>query len=70
MTDREELIQVLEEVIGHFDRSAELLRALNDPHLSAYCLAPLEGRGGGWMGNFARDVVGQALTEAQQSAPD
>ena len=70
MTDREELIETLQEVLAHFDRAAELLRGLGDPRVDAYCLAPLEGRGGGWMGTFARDVVEQALTEARGTPPD
>lgn len=57
-------------MLEHFDRAAESLRALNDPQLSAYCLAQLEGRGGGWMGTFARDVVEQALTDARGTALD
>ena len=58
---RDERRKILEEIIGHLDACAELLKRLGDPRLDAYIMAEFEGRSGGWLGRFTRDMVEEAL---------
>jgi hypothetical protein len=52
---------VLEEVIEKMDEVAALLRSLGNRRINAYCLAAFEGGGGGWLGQFERDIIEQEL---------
>jgi len=36
---------------------------LHDPRIEAYCLAASEGREGGWLGEFVRDILERKLRE-------
>ena len=65
----DERIAILEEVLEKMDECAEMLRRLNDPRIEAYCLADFEGREGGWLGTFVRDILEEALREAREG-PD
>lgn len=56
-----EQIETLEQVLELMDQCAELLRALGDPRIEAYCLADFEGRSRGWLGEFVRDILEQRL---------
>jgi hypothetical protein len=66
----EERISILEEVLGKMDECAEMLRRLNDPRIEAYCLADFEGRDRGWLGEFVRDILEQALHAALHPEED
>ncbi len=66
---RDEKIEILEEVIAKMDECAELLRQLGDPRIEAYCLADFEGRDRGWLGEFVRDILEQALA-AERNGED
>ena len=65
-----EKIEVLEEVLEKMDECARLLRRLGDPRIDAYCLAAFEGREGGWLGHFERDVLEEALEAARNPEED
>ncbi|MEX2225364.1 MAG: hypothetical protein WEB52_02815 [Dehalococcoidia bacterium] len=52
---------VLKEVLAMMDEIAELLRSLGNARINAYCLAAFEGGGGGWLGQFERDIIEQEL---------
>ena len=56
-----EKVEVLEEVLEKMDECASLLRRMGDPRIEAYCLADFEGREGGWLGEFVRDILEQEL---------
>jgi hypothetical protein len=62
---RDEEREILDEVLEHMDECARLLRSLRNEHLNAYCLAAFEGREGGWLGEFERDII-----EAERKALD
>ncbi len=64
VTDSEKA-EVLEEVIEKLGECATLLRQLHDPEIDAYCLADLEGREGGWLGFFVRDILERQLRTAR-----
>jgi hypothetical protein len=51
----------LEEVLEKMDEIADLIKAIGDDALKAYCLAAFEGKDGGWLGYFERDHVQAAL---------
>ena len=60
MTDQEkEKLAALDRLLGICDEAVELIKSLNDPSLSAYCLAAFEGRGP-WLGTFERDYIQEA----------
>ncbi len=59
--DRDFKIDVLEEVLEKMDECAGLLRRLRDQEVEAYCLADFEGREGGWLGEFVRDILERKL---------
>ena len=65
-----EKVEVLEEVLGMMDECARLLRQLGDERINAYCLAAFEGREGGWLGHFERDVLEEALEAARNPEED
>jgi hypothetical protein len=60
MTDDEKR-DALEEILEKMDEIAEALRAIDDDHLTAYCLAAFEGKDAGWLGHFERDIIQEAL---------
>ena len=60
-----EKVEVLEEVLGMMDECARLLRQLGDERINAYCLAAFEGREGGWLGHFERDILEEELQSAR-----
>lgn len=62
----DEKIEILQEVITKMDECSELLRSLKDERINAYCLADFEGRDGGWLGEFVRDILEQQLAAARQ----
>ena len=53
--------EALEEIVEKMDEIAELIRAVGDDSLTAYCMAAFEGRDAGWLGYFERDHVQAAL---------
>lgn len=53
--------ETLEEVLAKMDEIAQLLRSLGNARINAYCLAAFEGGGGGWLGQFERDIIEQEL---------
>jgi hypothetical protein len=60
-----ERIEILEEVLEKMSECSDLLRQLHDPQIEAYCLADFEGREGGWLGKFVRDILEEKLQEAR-----
>jgi hypothetical protein len=60
----------LEEIIEKMDEIAELIRAVGDDSLRAYCLAAFEGRDAGWLGYFERDHVQAALDALDDDEDD
>jgi hypothetical protein len=60
MSDTEKR-EVIEEVIQKMDEIAEALRQLDDPQIRYYVLPHFEGQNGGWLGEFARDVLQHKL---------
>jgi hypothetical protein len=52
------------------DEIAHALRSLGDHRIEAYCLAAFEGSGRGWLGRFERDILEEALAEAQHPQQD
>ena len=71
--DRNEQIEILEEVLQRMNQCAEDLRALGDKQIEATCLADFEGRNGGWLGHFFRDILEerlQALRHGEESDED
>ena len=65
-----EKVEVLEEVLEKMDECARLLRRLGDPRIDAYCLADFEGREGGWLGTFVRDILDEALHDARDGGEE
>jgi hypothetical protein len=59
MTIPEQQRDTIEEILEHMDECARLIRSLHDERLNAYCLAAFEGREGGWLGDFERDIIEQ-----------
>ena len=59
----DERVETLETVLEQIDEIARALRSLHDPEVEAYCLADFEGREGGWLGEFVRDVLERKLRE-------
>jgi hypothetical protein len=55
--------EVLEGIMEKMEECAELIRSLEDERLERYCLAAFEGRNGGWLGEFERDILQQALED-------
>jgi len=62
--------EVLEEVLEKMDECARLLRSLGDPRIEAYCLADFEGREGGWLGHFVRDILEEELQAARDGGEE
>ena len=65
-----EKVEVLEEVLEKMDECASLLRRLGDERINAYCLAAFEGREGGWLGHFERDILEEALKAARDGGEE
>ena len=63
-----EKVEILGEVLEKMDECARLLRSLGDARIEAYCLA--EGREGGWLGHFVRDVLEEELQAARDGGED
>lgn len=61
MPTTDEQREILEEVLEKMDECADLLRGLGNARIEAYCLAAFEGRNGGWLGEFERDIIEQEL---------
>ena len=59
--NNDEKREVLEEIMEKMDECAELIRSLHDDRISSYCLAAFEGKDGGWLGHFERDIINEAL---------
>jgi hypothetical protein len=53
----EEQHEILDDLLEKMDECAELVRALGSERLNAYCLAAFEGKHGGWLGEFERDII-------------
>jgi DNA-binding Lrp family transcriptional regulator len=62
----EEAIETLEEVLEEMNEIAQKLRRLGNARIRAYCLADFEGREGGWLGRFVRDVLEEELRELRE----
>ena len=56
-----EKVEILEEVLQKMEEIAESLRQLDDNEIRYRCLAEFEGREGGWLGEFARDILQRKL---------
>ena len=65
-----EKVEVLEEVLEKMDECARLLRRLGDERINAYCLAAFEGREGGWLGHFERDILEEELEAARNGGEE
>ena len=63
-------IEVLQEVLEKMDEIADALRSLGDHRIEAYCLAAFEGSGRGWLGQFERDILEEALDAARHPEQD
>ena len=61
MVNDNEKREILEEVLEKMDECADLLKALDDDRINAYCLAAFEGRDAGWLGHFERDIIQEVL---------
>ena len=59
----EEKVKILEDVLLKLDEIAESLRQLDDAEIHYRCLADFEGREGGWLGEFARDILERRLRQ-------
>ncbi len=66
----EERIAILEDVLEAMDEFARKLRSLGDPRIEAYCLAAFEGKAGGWLGHFERDILEEALDTLRSGEGD
>ncbi len=66
----EETVEVLEDVLAQMDDIAAKLRSLRNERITAYCLADFEGREGGWLGEFVRDILVQELAAAREESLD
>jgi hypothetical protein len=66
----QERIETLEDVLETMDEIAHLLRSLGDDRIEAYCLAAFEGQEGGWLGEFERDILEDALRRARMGEDD
>jgi hypothetical protein len=62
--------EALEEILEKMDEIVDLIKAIDDDHLTAYCLAAFEGKDGGWLGHFERDVVQETLDELDEDDDD
>ena len=70
LVSSDERVEVLEEVLAKMDEIAHALRSLNDREVDAYCLADFEGREGGWLGEFVRDVLERKLRQYRDGEED
>jgi hypothetical protein len=66
----EEKVELLEDVLAKMDEIAENLRRLDDPEIQYRCLADFEGREGGWLGEFARDILERKLRAYREGGED
>jgi len=66
----DEKIETLETVLQQMDEIASALRSLGDSEVEAYCLADFEGREGGWLGTFVRDILERKLREYREGPED
>ena len=64
----EERIEILEDVLYKMDEIAQALRRLDDPEIRYRCLADFEGREGGSLGEFVRDILERKRREYQEAA--
>ena len=53
--------EALEQILEKMDEIADLIKAIDDDSLTAYCMAAFQGRDAGWLGFFERDHVQAAL---------
>jgi hypothetical protein len=63
VVSNDERVETLETVLEQMDEIAHALRSLHDREVDAYCLADFEGREGGWLGEFVRDILERKLRE-------
>jgi hypothetical protein len=56
-TTSDEQREILDELLEKMDECAALIRSLHSKRLDAYCLAAFEGKNGGWLGEFERDII-------------
>jgi hypothetical protein len=70
MATEDRTTEALEEVLEMMDDIAHRLRRLGNPRIDAYCLAEFEGRNGGWLGKFARDIIEEELESARHPDED
>ena len=66
----DERVETLETVLQQMDEIASALRRLGDREIDAYCLADFEGREGGWLGEFVRDILERKLREFRDGPED
>jgi hypothetical protein len=59
----DERAEVLEEVLEQMEEIAEKLRGIQDGEIRYRVMAEFEGREGGWLGEFARDILERKLRE-------
>ena len=62
--------EILYEVREKMDECAQALRSLHDERINAYCLAAFEGREGGWLGEFERDIIEQAILAVDEGSDE
>ena len=62
-TRDDERVELLEEVLTKMDEVAEMLRSIDDAEIRYKVLADFEGREGGWLGEFARDILERKLRQ-------
>ena len=66
----DERVETLETILQQMDEIAQALRSLGDREIDAYCLADFEGREGGWLGEFVRDILERKLREYRDGEED
>ena len=62
--------EILYEVREKMDECAQALRSLHDERINVTCLAAFEGKAGGWLGEFERDIIEQAITALDEGDDD
>ena len=68
MDTNDEQREIIEEALEKMDEVAALLRSLHNPRIEAMCLAAFEGKDGGWLGHFERDIIEDELAALDGTA--